>query len=279
VRQRGRYFGFRNTVAGAVTMGVTYAAGLVVDFYRGRGQDDAAYALIFWFAVACAAAGALVLRVQPEPPVQRKARVRISDLFAAPLRNERFRTYALAAAGWALVTGIAGPFFNAYGLKVLNISFSTLALTGIATSAVSLLTQPYIGRLQDKLGDKSVLIVCSFGVVLLPLGWVFSTPTNIIPLWMTSIGSGLFWPGITQGMINILMDRSPTEGRGAYLASYGAITGIGTFVSGLLGGVLASVLTGITIPLGPLLLDHFTALFVLSALGRLMMATVFLRKL
>lgn len=279
VRQRGRYFGFRNTVAGAVSMVTTYGAGWIVDFYRGRGQESIAYAIVFGVSVACAIASALVLRYQPEPPHKPRKRVRITELLAAPLRNGRFRSYALAATGWALATGIAGPFFNAYGLQTLHISFSTLALTAIVTSAVSLLTQPYIGRLQDRLGDKRVLVASLFGVVVLPFGWIFSTPTNIIPLWLTSLGAGIFWPGITQGMINVLMDRSPSEGRGAYLAAYAAITGVGTFVAGLLGGALASSIGSATFSLGLVVLDHFTMLFILSALLRLTMALVFWRRL
>lgn len=279
VRQRGRYFGFRNTVAGAVMMVVTYGAGLVADFYKARGQEALGYGLIFGVAVLFGVVGALMLRWQPEPALQRKERVRVGELFAAPLRSPRFRTFAWASAGWALATGIAAPFFNAFGIEILRISFSTLALTAILTSGVSLLTQPYIGRLQDRVGDRVVMVVCMFGVVLLPFGWILSTPTNIFPLWCTSFFAGVFWPGITQGMLNVLMDRSDPAGRGAFLAAYGAITGVGTFVAGLLGGVLATAFTGLTLPLGPITLDHYTLLFALSALGRLVVAVVFWRRL
>ena len=279
VRQRGRYFGFRNTVAGAVMMVATFAGGVVADFYRARGQEGVGYALIFGAAVLFGVIGALMLRWQPEPPLKRKERVRVSELFAAPMRSPRFRVFALASAGWALATGIAAPFFNAFGIATLHISFSTLALTAILTSAVSLLTQPYIGRLQDRIGDRVVMVACMFGVVLLPFGWILSTPTNIFPLWCTSFFAGVFWPGITQGMLNVLMDRSDPEGRGAFLAAYGAITGVGTFVAGLLGGVLATAFGGLALRLGPVLLDHYTLLFALSSLGRLVVAAIFWRRL
>ena len=144
---------------------------------------------------------------------------------------------------------------------------------------MSLLTQPYIGRLQDRIGDRVVMVACMFGVVLLPFGWILSTPTNIFPLWCTSFFAGVFWPGITQGMLNVLMDRSDPEGRGAFLAAYGAITGVGTFVAGLLGGVLATAFGGLALRLGPVLLDHYTLLFALSSLGRLVVAAVFWRRL
>jgi len=186
---------------------------------------------------------------------------------------------SLAAAGWALAIGLPAPFYNAQGIQNLHLSFATLALFAIVTSAVALITQPLIGRLQDRYGDKSVLVGCVLGVILLPWGWVVATPTFWLPLWINAIGAGIFWPGITQGQMNMLMDRAPAEGRGAYVASYGAITGLGTFVASLLGGAIATGLGGAIVQLGPLALNHYTILMVASSLGRAAMAFVFARRL
>lgn len=278
-RQRGSYFGVRNTVCAVSAMLSAWAAGRVLDGYRAAGEDAVGYAVIFGAAVAAALAGVAVLRFQPEPPTRPKARVDLRELFGAPLRHRRFRALSLTAAGWALVTGVAAPFFNAYGIQTLGLSYTTLALFGVATSAVSMLTQPYIGRLQDRLGDRPVLIASVVGTSLLPWGWVFATPAFLLPLWLTSLFSGVFWPGITQGLLNLVMDRAPAEGRGAYVASYGAITGLGTFVSGLLGGAAASAIGAAALHLGPATLDQYTALFALSSLGRLGMGFVFARRL
>jgi MFS family permease len=230
-------------------------------------------------AVTTAIAGAVVLSRQPEPPMPRRQRTQIATLFSAPLRHQQFRALILTATGWALVTGIAAPFFNAYGIQNLKLSFATLALFGVATSAVTLITQPFIGRLQDRYGDRRVLIGSVVGVIMLPWGWVLSTPTFLLPVWMTSIGSGVFWPGITQGLLNLVMDRAPADGRGAYVAAYGAVTGVGTFVASLLGGAIASALGATLVQVGPLALNHYAILFVLSSLGRAAMALVFARRL
>lgn len=278
-RQRGSYFGVRNTICAVSAMLSAWGAGVALDQFRAAGQDALGYLVIFGGAVAVAFAGLAVLRFQPEPPKLPKARVDVRALFSAPLRHRRFRALSVTAAGWALVTGIASPFFNAYGLQTLGLSYTTLALFGVATAAVSMVTQPYIGRLQDRLGDRAVLVGSVAGVVLLPWGWVFATPSFLLPLWLTSIFSGVFWPGITQGLLNLVMDRAPAEGRGAYVASYGAITGLGTFVAGLLGGVIASALAGAQMHLGPAVLDQYSILFAISSLGRLAMAFVFARLL
>jgi MFS family permease len=278
-RQRGRYFGIRNTITSITAMASAWLAGYALDGYRGAGLEATGYALIFGVASVCAAAGALVLWRQPEPPVRRTERVVIRTLFSAPLRHRQFRTFSLTAAAWALATGISAPFFNAYGIQDLKLSYAQLAIFTIVTSAVALGTQPLIGRLQDRYGDKRVLVGSVIGVVALPWGWVLATPTFLLPLWLNAIGSGIFWPGITQGLMNLLMDRAPAEGRGGFVAAYGAISGLGTFVASLLGGAIAVGLGNTMIWLGPLGLNHYAILFAISSLARAAMALVFARRL
>src|SRR5689334_7890716 len=278
-RQRGRYFGMRNTICSITAMASSFLAGRALDQYRGTSAAPIGYALIFGVATICAVAGVLVLRYQAEPPLRRAQRVSVGQLLSAPLRHARFRAMSLSAAGWALAIGIAAPFYNAHGIQNLHLSFATLAIFAIVTSGVALISQPLVGRLQDRCGDKTVLVGSVIGVVLLPWGWVVATPTFLLPLWLNAAGSGIFWPGITQGLLNLLMDRAPATGRGAYVASYGALTGLGTFVASLLGGAIAAGLGSTIVHIGPLGLNHYAILFVLSSVGRASMALVFMRKL
>src|SRR5262249_50288642 len=156
-RQRGRYFGTRNTICTVTAMISSWLAGYAIDHYRGTGAEAAGYALIFGVAVVCAIAGVVVLWGQPEPPMRRRERVRVRELCSAPLRHAGFRSMTLAATGWALVTGIASPFYNAFGIQDLRLSFAMLALLAVVTGAVTLISQPLIGRLQDRYGDRRVL--------------------------------------------------------------------------------------------------------------------------
>ncbi len=278
-RQRGSYFGLRNTVGAIVAMATTFLAGRALDGARAQGHEVVGYAAIFGVAVLAALGAAVLITRQAEPPIQPKGTVNLADMLRGPLRDRAFRSFVAANVGWALATGVATPFFNAYGLSVLRLDFSTLALQVIVTSAVSLIFGPLVGRLQDKYGYRRVLVVCIIGTLPLPWGWVLSTPTNIIPLWLTSIFSGVFWPGINQGMVNVLMERAPAGYRGAAMASYSAITGVGTLVAGLLGGVLATLLANTEVAFGPFHVVGLAFLFVLSSALRTVMVGVFWRTL
>ncbi|NTU79353.1 MAG: MFS transporter [Chloroflexales bacterium] len=278
-RERGSYFGVRNTVAAIAAMAVTYLAGYTLDVMRGRGAETLGYALIFGVALLSAFGAAALIARQGEPPLRPKERVSLPEMLSAPLSDRPFRAFVAANVGWAFVTGIATPFFNAYGLTTLQLSFATLGLTAVVTSAVSLVFAPLVGRLQDKLGYRKVLVACVIGTVVLPWGWVLSTPENIVPLWLTAIFSGVFWPGLNQGLANVMMDRAPADHRGAAIAAFGAITGIGTLVAGLVGGVIATVAAGAQLALGPVMLTGLALIFVLTSLGRAAMAWVFWRTL
>ncbi len=278
-RQRGSYFGIRNTIAAVASMLATFLAGRALDVARAQGNETLGYALIFAVAVVAGIGAAALIARQPEPPLRPKARVSLPELFGAPLRDRPFRSFVLACAGWAVATGIAAPFFNAYGLSALKLSFSTLAMQGVVTGAVSLVFGPLTGRLQDRYGDRPVLLVCLLGTLLLPFGWILSTPTNILPLWLTAILSGVFWPGVNQGLANLLMARAPADYRGAAMASYSAVSGMGTLLAGLVGGLIATGIADAQLAIGPLQIAGLGFLFVLSSLLRTVMAVVFWRTL
>ncbi|MEI7646058.1 MAG: MFS transporter [Chloroflexales bacterium] len=277
--QRGSYFGVRNTVAALAAMASTFLAGRALDGARAQGQELIGYALIFGVAVLASVGAAALIARQPEPPIQPKGAVPLGELLSGPLRDRGFRTFVAANVGWAIATGVATPFFNAYGLSTLKLSFSALTLQAIVTIAVSLVFGPLVGRLQDTYGYRRVLVACIIGTLPLPWGWVLATPTNIIPLWLTSIFSGVFWPGINQGMVNVLMDRAPADHRSAAMASFSAITGVGTLAAGLVGGTLATLIANAELTIGPVHIVGLAFLFVLSSLLRVLMVGVFWKTL
>jgi MFS family permease len=277
--RRGRYFGVRNTVASFASMMGGLGSGFMLDYFKNNANEGLAYTATLGFGLFFAAIGIVLLRLQAEPPMQRRPRVSLREMFVAPMADVPYRTLIMSGATWAFVVGIAGPFFVAYGIDTLSMSFADLAFMGIVTSVASMIVYPFVGRWQDRYGDRIVLIVSALCVVPLPIGWVLSEPGWLWPLIGTSLGAGLFWPGINQGFANMSMARAPAEGRGAYLAAYGAVTGIGVVLSGLLGGVIAELLNGIEFVWFGLTFNHYSILFAGSIMMRLTAALTVLRRL
>lgn len=278
-RRRGSYFGMRNTVAAMTAMASAFLAGLALDYFRDRGGEALGYALIFGVAVLASIIAAGLLARQAEPPMQARPRTSLKEMVRAPMRDQTFRSFVAASTGWALVIGLAAPFFYAYGLTTLEINFATLSLMAILTSAVSLIFAPIVGRMQDKIGSRVTITVCVLGNSIVPWGWVIATSDNLLPIWIGSIITGIFWPGLHQGLTNVLMERAPVVARSSAIAAYGALTGFGTLSAGLLGGTLAMLLADAQLVVGSLSIVGLAFLFVLTSLGRMVMALVFWRTL
>ena len=277
--RRGRYFGIRNTVASVATMLAGLASGFTLDYFKTNVSEAYAYAVTLAIGVVTAMIGVTMVCFQAEPPLRRRGSLDIRTMFIEPLRDGAYRTLILAAASWAFVVGVASPFFTAYGIATLKMTFAELAFIGIISSVASIVVYPIVGRLQDRFGDKIVLVWSAFCVVPLPLGWIFSTPGWLWPLFCTSLCAGMFWPGINQGFANLSMARAPEAGKGAYLAAYGAVSGIGVVLSGIIGGVIAQLLGSLTWQFAGVTINHYAVLFVFSMLLRFVAGMWVLRRL
>jgi MFS family permease len=75
------------------------------------------------------------------------------------------------------------------------------------------------------------------------------------------------------------MAQSPAQARGAYLATYGAVTGVGVVLSGLAGGVIAQYLRGSEFMVVGYMLNHYSVLFIGSILLRAVAVVFVLRKI
>jgi MFS family permease len=267
-RLRGRYFSVRNTALAACAMVVNAGAGMWLDHMRTLGRATDGYAALFGVGVLCAAIATALMARQPEPVMQARTRLPLADVFRIPWQLPRFRRFMLAMIVWNLALGTATSFFSAHALQVLHIPFTTLALFDVLTSAVSLLTLPFWGRITDRIGHRRVLLICMTGVIVLPLSWVVTTPGTLWVLYANAIVSGIWWPGLVLAQSNRLMEQVPTEARGTYLALFAATTGLGFFLASTLAGGLADLLANVQWTLGPLQVNNYQTLFIIASLLR-----------
>jgi MFS family permease len=278
-RERGRYFGLRNTLIGVSTMAALYVGGEIMDAFNARDAAAYGYISVFGVAVAAAVGSALLITRQPEPPVQARATHGLAQLIGGSLQDRRYRQFVLTAAVWALLVGVAGSFLHVYGLRVLGLDFATLSMVSIVTAAFGLFFSPLVGWLMDRYGYRWVMTICIIGTIPLPSGWIFSTPDNLWPLWLTAVFSGVFWPGVQQGLNNLMMERSPADLRGSAIATYSLFTGGGTLLSSLIGGVLATIFAGLSVTYAGFHLDYFAVLVGVTTLGRIVMVYFYWRML
>lgn len=159
VSKRGRLTGLRNFLAGITSAVVALAGG---KYFLGETPDIYGYSYTFVLAFVLTMCGLLMLLFmrEPEPPVLRSKSSVVSRLRELPalLRADRdFSRYFIARA--LTSTGrMAMPFYVLYAGASMQLSGGNLALTTIAFTIASTVSNLLWGALGDRQGFRIVFI-------------------------------------------------------------------------------------------------------------------------
>lgn len=157
-------------------------------------------------------------------------------------RTPRFLKYCYVDGVVQFFMSISWPLFAITEIRVLNASMLQLAFLSVGQTVVSMVFQGWAGRLADSVGRRPLLIFFRFGLITVPLAYA------LVPDINTLIIVSLFW-----GLVNALgaasataylLDVSPQESRGSFIAVYNLIVGVITFAGSLIGGYLSDFTIG-----------------------------------
>lgn len=263
---RGRFFSRRMVwvnIAGTVA---SLGAGLALDALGPRGWKGETLGGLT--AVACVAGLVSVWLLRRQGPGHGvDTTLPTSGDVVRSLRDPRSRPLLNYLFGWNAAVGISAGFFSYHMLTNLEMGFVLVAAHGILVAAVRVASAPAWGRLVDAFGARPVLIVCSFGISVVPAIWLFITPDRLWPIAVEAIIAGALWGGHGIAAFDLSIGLAPRHGRPFYLAAFATAAGLGFAVTSALAGVLAYALPSPVHALGgPWLNVH--VLFLLSALGR-----------
>lgn len=276
---RGEYFARRNQVAGLVAMLVPLPAGAFLDQAVKYGRFDPRVGFAVLFSIACAAAlgsFAMILR-QPEPPMARPEGERPNPFrsLGTPFQDPNFRPFMLYAVMVVIGQGLAGQFFIAWqvGKDTLNQPYLLVQVLSVVASLGSLLTTPVWGYLADKYGSRPILMIATAGTVLAPLLWTLTVPGafwwDVAVIVVLNLASGASWAGVGLTQFNLLLGLTEPTARSTYVAVYSAFTGIIGGIAPIVGGALMTALQPVAVPLGPLVLNNYKILFLITSAVRM----------
>ena len=259
---RGRYFGSRNFIMGIAGMFTVLLVGeLITRFNRPEGYQlgmSLAFVLgtaaTFSFSRLHDPAGHTV--TQTHPPLELPVLLR--DLKNMPALPALIAT----AVVWNFFLNIPGPFFNVYMVENLNASATMVGIASITTTVSSLLVQRRLGKLADRWGAHRLQLISGLLIPVLPFAWVFTrVPWHVIPI---NIVSGVLWGAYGLASFNLLLELTPQEERARYSAVYQSFVTLALAAGAVVGGFMVTQW-------------GYTAIFVTSAIGRLLAALLFAR--
>jgi predicted MFS family arabinose efflux permease len=173
-----------------------------------------------------------------------------------------FLGLCLVMAFWNFSLNIAGPFFNVYMVENLKFTASMVGIVSIATSVAGLLVQRRIGHFSDRLGPRKVQMISMFLIPLLPFAWIFVT--KFWHVILLNSFSGILWGAFNLASFNFLLSLTPDGLRARFSAFYQILVMLALAGGAALGAWVVTVW-------------GYPAIFICSAVGRMMAAILFVR--
>ncbi|MBI5061585.1 MAG: MFS transporter [Candidatus Aenigmarchaeota archaeon] len=239
----GKYFGWRNTV--------TAVAGLIAILVSGQILIWFGFPILFTVALVLGLASIFFFSKMYEPPFRKEYHYTHSismkpSTWATSIKiNRNFASFTLFMVFMSFAVNIAAPFFAVYQLVNLHLSYAWYAALIVIESLVIILSQPYWGRLCDKMGDRKIMTVTGILICFVPFAYLFiSNPYEIIP---AAILSGFGWAGFGIATFNFMLAASPADKRAEFTANYSFFTGLAVVVGAIAGGLMAAVFRDNTI--------------------------------
>jgi len=275
---RGAYFGKRNMIASACGMVVVLLGGKFVTIWEARFGETNPFGFVILFALGLATGFIAIFFLSRIPEVESRTKNDVKGfdarVFLNPVRDKNFLTLILFVSAWMFAIQIAAPFYGVYMIEKLNVDFSTITVFGTFSTFATLFMMKIWGPISDKLGNKPVIIVSGWFLIMVPFFWILAVPGKYYaPVLIAHILSGAFMAGATLSQFNILIKLSPQEGRSVYLALFAAITGIVGAVAPIVGGNISGMLGNFNITVAGYGISNLHVIFVISSV--LQVLTIF----
>ena len=257
---RGRYFGSRNFIMGIAGMLTLLLVGALITRLPQPEGYQLGMALAFVLGTASTFSFSRLHdpagQVAPQKPPPLELRSLLRDLRRVPALPALIAT----AVVWNFFLNIPGPFFNVYLVVNLKASAAMVGITAITSTVSSLLVQRRLGRLADRWGAHRLQLISGLLIPILPLAWAFiRAPWHVI---LINIVSGALWGAYGLASFNLLLELTPQEGRARYSAMYQIFVTLALAAGAAVGSWMVTQW-------------GYTAIFVTSAIGRLVAALLF----
>lgn len=232
---RGRYLGRRNMVAGISGLAATLIAGSFLSLLG--------FPLIFSIAAMFSIVAIVFFVKIYEPPAKtifhykHEMSIRPGELLTGFRINRNLVMFTAFLAALNFSVYIAAPFFAVYMLKNLNISYEVFAMLVAFEALVAIVCQPYWGKLGDRYGERSIMIITGIMACFVPFIWLYVySPWHIA---LANLFSAFAWSGFELVTFNFLLAVTPSEKRPQYIANHRLVKGLAVVAGALLGALLA----------------------------------------
>ncbi|MBD2773168.1 MFS transporter [Iningainema tapete] len=156
--------------------------------------------------------------------------------------NLNFFTFLLYFSSWTFAANLSIPFFNFYLFNTLELDVSWVSVYGSLQAGANLLMLILWGKLADKIGNRTILLLVVSMATATPVLWlqVGVTPLDIF-LWLPllHIFIGITWAGLDLCNNNLQIGVAPIQNRAMYFSIVAAVAGVSGASGTIIGGLVA----------------------------------------
>lgn len=237
-RERGRFFGIRNSATGMSAFVATVLAGIILHWLRPSNPFfgfATLFILAFGFRLS---ASLLFLRMGKPPEATPAAGSPAPHELLLHARRTPFGRFTLFITLFYISVYLASPFFPMYQLSVLGWSYGRFTFFACISAITSFLTMFVWGKFVDRLGARVVLLTAGLVIPLVPLLWAMTTDLRLLAL--AEILSGASWAAFGLSVSTYLFDATDRTTRTRQIAEYTLLIQLASFIGAILGGFILS---------------------------------------
>jgi Na+/melibiose symporter-like transporter len=265
---RGKYFGIRESYVLAFVTAVSLVLGRVLDVFKLNGHYYEGFEVIFGIAFLLTVINIVVFSSIKEPLVQIEGcPIGIRDVLTLPLKNKGFRKVIVLFVVWNIGVQLSAPFSFVYMVSGLKLSYTYITLMTLLSTATSVLSVRFLGRLADR-KSWAYLVKVSVGFqAACHFIWLFVNPHSaafMVPI--ASILGGAALGGVNISFFNLQYQYAPEKAKTVYIGFSSGVGGILGFLSALAGSFFIGILNRYDFSLNGFSLGSIQLLFGISCI-------------
>lgn len=252
-RLRGRYFGFRNSLMSLTNLISVPVLGWAIATWPGGSLQGYGVILIVGIVTGLISLAFQCFMADVNPQQQKLISSKTSlepsvteseeSLLAQDsfLQDYKFLKFLLYFCFWMFAVNLSTPFFALYMLSWLNLDVRYVTIYSSLQAGAYLILMIAWGKLSDRIGNRSILIVIGLVSAFVPLIWL-GMGNNPLSIWLWLPLLHLLLGGTTSAIdlctTNLQLGIAPIARQSHYFGIVAAVGGVSGALSTTAGGLL-----------------------------------------
>ncbi|MEW5803249.1 MAG: MFS transporter [bacterium] len=240
----GAFFSKRLSLSTALSIILSLAAGIFIDYWKRLfpSHEIYSYSFLFFCGFLAGLAALYFLSNTPEPRMTDEGeKLTFSQLVLLPFKDLNFKNLLIFLGFWNFAAYLVLPFFTVYMLKRLQLNMSLIIALTVLSQITNIAFLRIWGKVSDLFSNKSVLHLSGVLFAACILAWAFTTMPDkhllTVPLLIIiHTLMGIAMAGILLGSGNIALKLAPKGHATAYLAASNLVNSLAMGLGPITGG-------------------------------------------